>query len=320
MPNVPWAPPTPDAPVQEGARWRYHKPSSEQVAAWFATVPLDDGMLHEQFVGGLVLIPQNEKVRYTRPDGGQMERYEQIYTPYVQIGTRVGYARRLAEHRDLIYHTEPARVPRTTNPASTYFNGNLPEGLWWHVVANDEGRVYRYLCATTRVGLYSPQTYAAKLRGEPVMPMLGGEGTKQVSGSPDQNMIARAQTGAIGRALGVAGILVVGTGVATAEDMWEVTGGPVAMAAGATLPPSEIAAGAPPEVLDEAEALDQLRSRALALQTQMQELGSETWRTFAAWYQERAKEGNWQQLDDVPFEDLKTVVSKLENDLAATPA
>ena len=52
----------------------------------------------------------------------------------------------------------------------------------------------------------------------------------------------------------------------------------------------------------------------------LQELGSETWRTFAAWYQERAKEGNWQQLDDVPFEDLKTVVSKLENDLAVTPA
>src|SRR5437764_11832337 len=159
-----WSLPTPPGtPVQEGARWRWHRPSSEKVAAWFATQPLDEGMEHQHFVGGVVLIPQSEKVKYTRPDGGTTERHEQVFTPYVQIGTRVGYARRLAEHRGLIYHTEAADVPRSMNPQSPYFNGNMPPGLWWHIVATEGGRSLRYLCATTNVGLYDRQSYAAKL-------------------------------------------------------------------------------------------------------------------------------------------------------------
>jgi hypothetical protein len=76
-------PAVPDEPQQEGARWRYHRPSSEQVAAWWATQPLDEGMEHESFIGGVVLIPQSEKVRYTRPDGMTVERHETVYTPYV---------------------------------------------------------------------------------------------------------------------------------------------------------------------------------------------------------------------------------------------
>jgi hypothetical protein len=306
-------PAPPDQPAQEGARWRWHRPTGEQVATWFAQQPLDDGMEHTDYIGGVVLIPQSEKVRYTRPDGGTAERYEQVYTPYVQIGTRVGYARRLAEHRGLIYHTEAAEVPRSTNPQSPYFNGNMAPGLWWHIVGGEDGKSLRYLCATTNVGLYDPQTYAAKLRKEPVMPVIGGQGTKQVGGGPDPNQIAKAQTGAIGRALGVAGILVIGTGIATAEDMMELPGygstpvGPEQ----AQLPTlSEL----PP--VDASAQLDQLRSRALALQVQMQETAPEAWKEFVAWWQERKSAEGWHELSEVPFEGLKGVVARMERQLA----
>jgi hypothetical protein len=228
----------------------------------------------------------------------------------------VGYARRLAEHRGLIYHTEAADVPRSTNPQSPYFNGNMPAGLWWHIVAGQDGQSLRYLCATTNVGLYDPQTYAAKLRREPVMPLIGGQGTKQVGGGPDMNQIAKAQTGAIGRALGVAGVLVIGTGIATAEDMQELPGyGATPVAPELPVVPSAIAEGQPPPV-DPAAQLDQLRSRALALQTQLQEQSSDAWKEFAAWYAERRKSEGWDGLETVPFEGLKGIVARMERTLA----
>jgi len=312
-------PPVPETPQAEGGRWRFHRPTSDQVAAWFATQPLDEGMAHDQYIGGVVLIPQSEKVRYTRSDGGTSERHEQVFIPYVSIGTRVGYARRLGEHRGLIYHTEPAEVPRSTRPDSPYFNGNMPPGLWWHIVADGDGKALRYLCATTNVGLYEPQSFAAKLRKEPVMPLVGGQGTKQVGGGPDPNQIAKAQTGAIGRALGVAGILVIGTGIATSEDMMELPGyGATSVSPEqAQLPaiPSEIATGEPPPV-DPTAQLDQLRSRALALQTQLQEQSGDAWTEFVNWWNERRKAEGWANLDSVPFESLKGVVAKMERTLA----
>lgn len=310
-------PAIPEESVQEGARWRHWKPSSAQVAAWFATVPLDEGMENEHYVGGVVIIPQSEKVKYTKKDGsGTVERYEMTFTPYMQIGTRIGYMRRLAEHRGLIYHPEPAKVPRSHKSDSIYFNGNMPDGLWWHVVMN-EGQPVRYLCCTMQVALYDPQTYMQKLRGQDPMPMLLGTGTKQVSGGPDPNGLMKAQTGAIGRALGVAGILVVGTGIATAEDMQEFSG--LAAAAPPTeqaqLPtvPSEIAPGAePPPPTDPAEALAQLRSKALAVQTQMQERTPQAWREFVAWWQERRQREGWNTLQDVPYEALRGIVARME--------
>jgi hypothetical protein len=314
-------PPVPDEPVQEGARWRWHRPTSDQVAAWWATQPLDEGMEHEHYIGGVVLIPQSEKVRYTRPDGGSAERYEQVYVPYVQIGTRIGYARRLAEHRSLIYHASPADVPRSNRPDSPYFNGNLPDGLWWHIVAAENGNPLRYLCATTDVGLYDQQSYMAKLRREPAMPMIGGQGTKQVGGGPDPNQIAKAHTGAIGRALGVAGILVIGTGVATAEDMQELPGygstpvAPQLPAVPLTEASTNLPVGEVPPV-DPAAQLDQLRSRALALQTQLQERSADAWKEFTAWWAERKKAEGWDGLDSVPFEGLKGVVARMERQLA----
>ena len=311
QPVRPQLPPVPDEPQQEGSRWRWHKPSSEAVAHWFTSVPLDEGMRHEDYVGGVVIIPQTEKVKHQLQDG-MHERYEQVFTPYVQIGTRVGYSRRLAEHRGLRLRIAPEVVPRTLNPGSPYFNGNFPDGLWWHVIVGDIGAT-RYLCATYSVQMFEPQEYARRLRGELAMPVLEGSGTKQVAGGADPNGLMRAQTGAIGRALGVAGILVIGTGIATAEDMQEYIAAPTATPDQALLPPSEIAPGAPPaEAEDSDEALTQLRARAVALQARMQEETPLAERAFMAWWQERRIHEGWESLGDVPLEALRGVVTRME--------
>lgn len=294
-------PAIPDVPVQEGARWRHHKPTSEAVAAWFSTVPLDEGMEHEHYVGGVVIIPQSEKVKYSTPRG-VMERYEMTYTPYVQIGTRVFYARRLAEARKLRYVAEPLSVPRSENPASPYFNGNMAEGLWWHVVQNQHGEQLRYLCSTWQVSLIDPVDGAV---------ILSGQGTKQVSGGADANGLMKAETGAIGRALGVAGILTVGTGIASAEDMQEYVAQPQAAP---QLPPTEIAPGEPPApAASPAERRAQLGSQAAALRARLQEAAPEGEAEFQAWWKERSAAEGWRGLQDVPLDALEGVVAKLHS-------
>lgn len=301
-------PEIPHTPQQEGARWRHHRPSGEAVADWFKTVPLDDDMEHERYVGGVVIIPQTEKVKYAT-ERGTTERHELTFTPYMQIGTRVAYARRLAESRNLIYHPAPLPVPRSRTIDSPYFNANMPEGLWWHVIQGEDGGFVRYLCATWAVRLFDPPSYARHLRGDEAMPVIQGIGTKQVSGG-DSNALMKAETGAVGRALGVAGILVVGTGIASAEDMQEFTAQPQAAP---ELPQTEIAPGAqPPEASNSAERLAQLRSEAMAVQTKMQEETPEAWAQFAAWWEERRSAEGWRTLGDVPLEALSGIVERMQ--------
>src|SRR4051794_39174196 len=84
------------AAVQEGSRWLYSKPDGEMVADWFRTQTLHDGMSHEAYLSGIVLISSTEKVKETRrrvSDGGyfQVELDIPIFTPYVKVDTRVAY-------------------------------------------------------------------------------------------------------------------------------------------------------------------------------------------------------------------------------------
>lgn len=298
--------------MQEGARWRHHRPTSEAVAEWFTNVPLDEGMSHDKYVGGVVIIPQSEKVKYSTARG-TTERYEQTFTPYMQIGTRVAYFHNLAREWDLISVIEPMEVPRTDHPQSPYFNANMPSGLWWHVVRSNDGELVRFLCATYRAAMYTKQEYAAKLKDQPAMPVREGQGTKQVGGGADPNGLMKAQTGAIGRALGVAGILVVGTGIATAEDMQEYTAQPEAAVPVLPESPSEIAPGATPEAAkDPGERLAQLRAQWQALKTQLAEKDPAKHDEFEAWWQERRNTEGWRTLGDVPLEAVSGVVSRLQ--------
>jgi hypothetical protein len=79
--------------------------------------------------------------------------------------------------------------------------------------------------------------------------------------------------------------------------------------------PPEIPNGGPPPVDPTAE-YDQLVSRALALSTQMQERSPDTWKAFQAWFLARGQNEGWSSLPEVPYESLKSIVAKLERDLA----
>lgn len=300
-----WQPPAiPEETVQEGGRWRYHRPTSEQVAEWFRTQPLDDGMDHEHYVGGVVIIPQSEKVKYQRPQGGTFERHEMTYTPYVQIGTRIAYFRRLAELRGFVPRIVPAEVPRSTVPGSPFFNANLPEGFWYHVAHTEQGQTVRYLCCTMHASMYEPTVYGRLVAGKEAMPVLQGVGTKQGNAGADPNSLMKCQTSAIGRALAAAGILVIGTGVASAEDMQEPT------AFGAPTPELQLPgneAAAPRELTDV-----QLRQRIAVLQAQMQEEQPEKWTQVSAWYRERAAQSGWNSINDVPRDGLQAIVKRME--------
>lgn len=310
-------PPIPETPQREGSRWRHHRPSGEEVAEWFRSQPLDEGMPHDHYIGGVVLIPQSGKEKHRLPDGNRVERYEDTWTPYMQTGTRIAYLRRLAEYRELVHVIEPVEVPRITDRTSAFYNGNMEAGYWWHIVTGDSG-AERFLCCTMRVALYEPTTYGRLIRGEPATPVLEGRSTKQVGGYPDINQLAKAQTGAIGRALGIAGILTLGTGVATAEDMQELAG------AGGVVPlgEPELPAG-PPQgpalpATDPAEELTRLRAEALALQEQLKPVPA-AWQQFVAWWKERAAAESWTSLSDVPRDSLKGVIVMMER-IASTAA
>jgi hypothetical protein len=315
-------PPIPGETVQEGARWRHHAPTTAQVAEWFKSVPLDKEFAdaHDRFISGVVIIPQSGKVKYATANG-TTERYEMTFTPYMQIGTRLAYAHQLADERELVLRIAPLPVPRLDKQESPYHNANLGEGLWWHVVKDGEGNIVRYLCATQAVQFYERDEYYRAERHpdtkavvwESIMPLLEGQGTKQVSGGTDMNAVMKAQTGAIGRALGVAGILVLGTGIATAEDMQEFSG---QAAAAPELPsvaaaPTEIAAGTAPEPPEEREErLTHFRARAMAAETRLHELGAAG--TWNSWWDSRAGIEGWQGLGDVPLEALEGIVVRLD--------
>lgn len=324
-------PPIPAESVREGSRWRHHRPVAEEVAAWFKGQPLDENMAHDDYVAGIVLIPQGVKTEYRDDQGRKYERYEDTFTPYVQVGTRIAYFHALARAQaNVISVIRPVKIPLIDDRSSAYYNANMEAGYWWHVIGGENP--VRYLCCTMRVAHYEREAYLTApldTNGERILPpaLLEGRSTKQVAGGPDINQLAKAQTSAIGRALGVAGILVLGTGVASAEDMMELGGavGVLPTEGQPTLPGlPPVAAGAPqPPPADPAAAAEQMRGRIREMQSMMQAETPKAWSTFAAWYGERAKQEGWDVsagLSLLNSEALKVVMSKMERDHAAALA
>lgn len=298
--------------VREGSRWRYGRPSSDEVGAWFATAPLDEGMTHADFIAGIVLIPATEKVKRQVPGRAPgtfstQDSFELTYTPYVRVDTRVTYFRKLAAKRELVSVIEPAEVPQIAS--GPLANVHMPDGYWWYITSGASDAV-RYLCCTMRVAHYRPDDwFGAEAdtnggRAKKLQPVLFGVSTKQVSPT-DPNALAKAETGAIGRALGVAGILVIGTGIATAEDMTELDAGPVQQ--GAALPAAEVEA---------VESEEQLNERCLGLQARLKEDYPDGWAKFAAWWQERRGREGWNTLNDAPIEVRRGVATRMEELLA----
>jgi hypothetical protein len=159
-----------------------------------------------------------------------------MYVPYAKVETRVKYFHDLmAVHADeWIGVIEPVEVEGGKSKG-------LPPGYFTIAVEQTKNGLgtARFVCCSQRVRIYKRGTIKRermtinKRTGEETF-VTSGEivldappGTKMVAmlnryGEADQFALMKAETGAVGRALGLAGMLVVpGTGVATAEDMQE---------------------------------------------------------------------------------------------------
>lgn len=318
--------------VAHGSRWLHAQPDEDEVKTWFEKQPLHSGMNHGPYMGGIVLIGATEKVKETRRNQGgnnyvtEIERV--VYVPYVRVDTRISYFHDLAralsgdEPFKYVAVTEPVPQERIEDPASPYFNANLPEGFGILPVRNQGDSVSRFLVATYRAKIIERESPYK-------VPVLQGVGSKQTALArkyADDNAIMKAETGAIGRALGVAGILVVGTGVATAEDMQEAAAGPsgsLAASTDAALPPVEIpsaaggaavpAEGAPERALPltEDETDEAMRERARALQVELERDFPQAWGVYRDWWSARG----FGPLAEVYGAALRGALVKLERDL-----
>lgn len=311
---------------------------------WFDGHHLHAGLEHEHYYGGIVVISATEKVKITmqRADGVRYiaEIEQAVYVPYVKVDTRIAYfwdyVRALnaqAEAGEEFYGSiRPASdVERIDNQQSAYYNAHLPPGFSIYAVKQAENNVSRYLVATFEAAIFRRGR-----DGKPDQVILRGRGSKQVAQKrqfPDDNAVMKAETGAIGRALGVAGILVVGTGVATAEDMQEEltknVRGDTSAPAGPSLPDdvaeqdsiSELSLGADvPEAAIKVEEMgdklpetdEELRELATGLRNEMSANYPDLWSAYIEWWTGRFADKKLEELDGPA---LRGAVIKLQRDL-----
>lgn len=257
-------PATPKRKGREGARWINERPTPNEFANWAKdNIPLDPALDIEDYLGGIVLIPAEDKrSKYVAgwKDGVPIlaERPELVYVPYAKVEVRLQYFWDLLDvHTGWRGVIEPITTPRpelngiaeSTRREATEETPviereivrpdaiasivyQLPPGFFIMpvLVPRGEKEVQSYaLCCSYRVAIYDEGT------PEHARPLREGRGTKQVAlltkkyrDAPlelDENALMKAETGAIGRALGAAGIFTIpGSGIATAEDMLELAG------------------------------------------------------------------------------------------------
>jgi hypothetical protein len=326
---------------RDGSRFLHGPPSAEQVKEWFESQPLHDGMKHDPYLGGIIVLPQTEEIEVSKAKANgdtyttKVERA--VYVPYVNISTRVRYFHDYVRHlngedrADVLPVIRPVPQRVISDLQNTYYNENLPEGFSIAAIKNRDQSVKRFFVATFEVAIVEREFAGSYAKGEPVPVLLSGRGSKQVptnyrNGWGDDAALMKAETGAVGRALGMAGILVVGTGVATAEDVQEAIAGgggvedtPAApqapIAPEAAAPQALGGSGAEAEVQASPEADDEaLRARALELQAEMERDHPEAWATFRRWWAEERKFG---PLSELRGPALRGAVTKLERDLDA---
>lgn len=211
--------------AQEGSRWIGARPDPKDVAKWFReNVRLHDGMTHEPYLPGITLITSTEKMKVIK-DNAIIEVERLVHVPYAKVETRIAYFWDLCTLRDWLGVIEPGHAPKVR--AQNMMNEHLPPGFFRIPVQTDTGQFTHFVACTMKCSVYQPD-----LRS-------GGRGRMVLDPPPATKMIAlvnrykdadpfalmKAETGAVGRALGMAGMLAMpGSGVATAEDMQEVYG------------------------------------------------------------------------------------------------
>jgi hypothetical protein len=313
---------------QEGSRWYNAPPTGAELAKWFEeNVPLHDGLVPKPYVPGVTMIPATEKAKTVTGWQGNTPIIQQIenlvFVPYAKVETRVKYFHDLmAKHDDWLGVIEPVATEKQV--------ATLPKGFFRFQVQTDKG-VVNYVCCTMKVTVFDRESVTVKERLNPKTGELERwrDGKTIIDSAPATKMIAtldrwgaddyslmKAETGAVGRALGMAGMLVIpGTGIATAEDMQEASA-----AEGRSTPalPEETgeAAQAPPVTTQEAadrEALTDARQEAVLLLNTIKEEFPPLFEGFLEWAKER-KIGEVGKLDDLRI--LRGIVTKAERELA----
>lgn len=292
---------------QEGSRWINRRPTGQEVADWFEkNVSIHEGLSAEDYVGGVVLIGSTDKQKVAKVASGgtmqfvQEERY--AWTPYAKVETRVKYFWDLmALHSDWVGVIEPVDTPRLESAG--VYNLNLPPGFYRLPVQKDEGKFVHFLGCSMRVRILRADSLEPRTRLVTRVDLDGGRieeevvyqhgiavaefppATKVIAvhgeyGKEDPFAPMKAETGAVGRALGMAGMLVIpGSGIATAEDMHEVAaGGGGADMGEAAVPPST-----PIPVDQEADVRDAIQAKIADLQS----MNPEGYEKLAAWAKER---------------------------------
>lgn len=313
---------------QEGSRWYNAPPTGAELAKWFEeNVPLHDGLDAKLYVPGVTLIPAKEKAKTVTgwngaiPTIGDVENL--VYVPYAKVETRIKYFHDLmAKHENWLGVIEPVATKKQSLA--------LPKGYFPFTVRTDKGDV-KYVCCTMKVTVYerdsiewkeyrNAQTGAIERVRTGKAVIDAAPATKMIAtldrwGADDYSLM-KAETGAIGRALGMAGMLVIpGTGIATAEDMQEVSANqgrstpalPEETGEAAQAP--TVAAG---EVADR-EALTDLRQEAVLLLNSIKEEFPDLFDGFLDWAKER-KIGEVGKVEDTRI--LRGIVVKAERELA----
>jgi hypothetical protein len=309
---------------QEGNRWVNQQPSGTEISDWFSSaVPIADGLDAKDYVAGVTLIPNEEKAKTVVGwDSGNnpiiRKVTDLVLTPYMRVETRVKYFHDLMLIAGSHGFIEPVAAKKGDD--------RLPAGFFRMAVATGASSEVRFIGCTMRVVVYAKESLeyvevlADKRSGEKKIARKGkivleAQGTKIVPAlsydKADNNSIMKAETGAVGRALGMAGVLVIpGTGIATAEDMQELNAQPADVAsasAGAVLPDGEpneeLIVGAPTDNSDE-----KLRDEATALIKGMESF-PETLAEFKSWAHERG----FARLSEVTSPALRGLVKRAES-------
>lgn len=289
--------------IQEGSRWIGGRPKGDEFANWFiTTVRMHEGMDPKLYAPGITLIPANEKIKkkVTLQNGreGEKEEWRQVFTPYAKVDTRIAYFWDLCELRGWLGEIEYLVPP---NAVTTYMEQPLPDHVYLMPYPRDDGKVGFRLACTARIRVFDPEQRNSGSGYREVMKPPAA--TKVGAVSSDVNSLLRVETGAIGRALGMAGMLVIpGSGVATAEDMQEL-GTVTTTPEDAQLP--EGGPEAAPEAPSLRERFDELRAQLEDKPALADELD--------AWAQERKPPID---LNNVKEEQLRGLVRQAEKVLA----
>lgn len=292
---------------QEGSRWINRRPTGQEVADWFnANVSIHEGLDPADYVGGVVLIGSTDKQKVAKQAAGgsiqfvDEERY--AWTPYAKVETRVKYFWDLMGlHDDWVGVIEPVETAQL-DTAGVY-NLNMPPGFYRLPVAKEDGKFVHYIGCAMRVRILRADSLEPRTRMRTTVDLAGGRIEEEVAyqhgipvadfppatkvvavhgnyGKEDPFAPMKAETGAVGRALGMAGMLVIpGSGIATAEDMHEAAAGPGGVALGEEAPlPSE-----PVPVDQEADAREHVQAKIADLQS----TNPEGYERLAAWAKER---------------------------------